>query len=218
MALAAREALAARASVRVFTWKPPAISWGRQQPLPDWALGLRGRAGGGLELVERPTGGGIAWHGSDVSVSMVAPRAGGWTLSSALCAACESAARLCEDVGAPASILWDAPARQRIACCLAEPSPYAVVSRGRKVAGFAARRYPEAWLIQGSLLVRSLPAALREHVPAEALAGTDRNACSLEEAAGRLVAPAEAAGWWTDLWRARVMQEPGGEPVIAHAL
>src|SRR3989338_5550523 len=89
-------------SVRVFTWSPPAISLGFKQQPPGWLEETRWR-NAGLELVERPTGGGIAFHGSDVSISVVAPRRPGLSPHALMSAVCDSATRLCHAYGLEAT-------------------------------------------------------------------------------------------------------------------
>ncbi|MBI2104765.1 MAG: hypothetical protein HYT90_04175 [Candidatus Omnitrophica bacterium] len=186
-------------TARLYRWAPPAISLGWKQPRPEWCEPARWTAAG-LEAVERPTGGGIAVHGSDVSIGVVVPRAAGCHLDTLMSAVCGSAAELCRAYGVAASTLLDAPADGRVTCCLAEPSPYAVLVGGRKVAGFALRRYPWAWLIQGSLLVRPIPEGLARAMPSEAIRELETRAVSLAEAAGETVTEQEAAERWAAHW------------------
>ena len=75
MATDARLAEEAIPTIRLFTWSPPAVSLGWKQPCPDWLRGDRWAASP-CEFVERPTGGGIAFHGSDLSLAVVIPRSG----------------------------------------------------------------------------------------------------------------------------------------------
>jgi len=88
----------------------------------------------------------------------------------------------------------------RITYCLTETSPYAVMIAQRKVAGFALRRYPESWLIQGSLLVRPFPEAMERALPAEVVESVRRRAVSLAEASGALLTEAAVAQRWLDHW------------------
>ena len=63
-------------TARFFTWRRPAISWGFKQSVPEWVSA----SSSAYERIERPTGGGMAFHGSDVSLAVVIPRAIGWPL------------------------------------------------------------------------------------------------------------------------------------------
>ncbi|HEX9780712.1 MAG TPA: hypothetical protein VGB20_05795 [bacterium] len=193
----AREA--PRAAARIFLWDPPAVSFGFRQFPPAW-WDPAGWAASGLEAVERPTGGGMAFHGSDVSFGIVVPRAGGLSLHEALRGACAAVTAACRSVGAPAEGVLEADRSRRVTYCLTEPSPYAVTVGGRKVAGVAARRYPAAWLVQGSILAEAppgrllaaLPDGVRRSLERRAVALTD---CANEPMTARGVAERLAAGW-----------------------
>jgi lipoate-protein ligase A len=206
-----RLAREAQACVRLFQWNPPAVSYGRAQPLPAWLCRLRRAEGRGAPaaVVERPTGGGIAVHGTDVSVSVVVPRSGQPRLRTLMEAVCVSAARLCAFYGAQATWTLEAPCLGRIAYCLTEPSPYAVWLNGRKVAGFAIRRYPESWLIQGSLLVRHVPDVLEALMPAQVRQRYRTRAVSLAEGIGHGLAESDVARQWATRWTAWWMVERG---------
>src|SRR3989338_5225382 len=90
MAFDERLAREAQPNVRVFTWAFPAISLGFKQESPVWLDRARWQADG-LELVERPTVVGIAFHGSDVSISIVVPRPSCPPISSLMRVVCERA-------------------------------------------------------------------------------------------------------------------------------
>lgn len=190
-------------TVRFFTWDPPALSLGWKQPEPGWLAPSRWAAAG-LELVRRPTGGGIACHGSDLSLAVIVPRAAGLRLDALMDSVCQSAALLCRMYGAHATTLRDAPGRRRITYCLAETSPYAVMIGARKVAGFALRRYPRTWLIQGSLLVRPLVRALKEAMPPLEAQRLHARAVPLADAAAMPLAESDLgerwAGHWSSWW------------------
>ena len=200
-------------AVRFFTWKPAGISLGWKQPRPEWLEAERWTRAG-LALVERPTGGGMALHGSDLSVSVVIPRDFRLPLGALMDAVCRSTTRLCRAFGARAEALLDCPSRARVVYCLAEPSSYAVLHGSRKLAGFALRRFRHSWLIQGSLLVRPLSPMLSEALPSPVRAAFESRACSLSEAAGCPVTePAAAGRWaesWGDWWEDASRQEAGG--------
>lgn len=216
--------------VRLFTWEPPAVSFGCRQPRPEWFDEVRWR-GSGLEWVERPTGGGIALHGSDVSLAVVVPRAIGLPLDQLMDLVCQSAVRLCRSYGLNAAPQVQTERPRRITYCLTELSPYAVSldpstrapdlaegSRsgfrptgamrefgglhGYKVGGFALRRYRESWLIQGSLLVRPLPRRLIQAIPREVADALGQRALSLAEASATPVTESDAMRRWAAHWGA----------------
>ena len=210
MALDERLAREAVLTARMFQWGVPAISLGWKQPAPAWLdpSVLREQ---GLECVERPTGGGIAFHGSDVSVSIIVPREFDLPLEAIMRSACRSAVNLCERYGA-AALSLDVPGRRRIDYCLTESSPYAIRLGGRKVAGFALRRYPKSWLVQGSLLVEPLPARLAQALPPMLASALADRAVALTEAADTPVDADAAASQWLKQW------EAGWEPLLLEAL
>ena len=194
MAVDERLASDAIPTARFFRWDPPAISLGWKQLSPEWAAGL--------DVVERPTGGGIAFHGSDVSWSVVLPRTHILSLHALMKTVCDSAMRVCASYGVPAETLVDCPGPQRITYCLTQPSAYAVLIGEQKVAGAALRRYPASWLIQGSLLVRPLPEQLRCALPAVVAAQLDQQAISLEQAAGHPLNEQQVIDRWAANWSA----------------
>ena len=221
--MACDEALArdAEPTTRCFLWDPPAISFGWKQALPYWFDRQR-CAAAGLEAVERPTGGGIAFHGSDLSLSVIAPRAPGLSLAALTNAVCQSAVRLCRAYGAEAGPSCEERGKERVTYCLCQESHYAVLVGGRKVGGFALRRYPEAWLIQGSLLIQPLPRALSEAIPDEVRRQLAARAIPLSETASSSVtASAAAARWaesWSEWWDAVLPDQASGHKLQAAGL
>ena len=186
-------------TVRFFRWDPPALSLGFKQPRPEWLKRPAWRAAG-LELVERPTGGGIAFHGSDLSVAVIVPRALTLPLATLLRIICQSTTSLCSLYAGEARGVLDAEGSRRITYCLTETSQYAVFIGERKVAGFGVRRYPRSWLVEGSLLVRPLPAALAQALPSTLRSQLQRHAVSLAEAAGEALDESEVAERWVERW------------------
>ena len=186
-------------TIRCFTWYPAAVSLGFKQPPPEWLTSSRWVAQG-LELVERPTGGGIAFHGSDVSLSVVVPRGCAVSLERIMRTVCQSAVQVCRAFGAEATPLLDVQTDGRITYCLTQHSPYAVLIGARKIAGFAVRRYADAWLIQGSLLVRRLPGLLARALPSDLLQRIEREAMPLCPFGG--TTEREVARYWSERWSA----------------
>jgi lipoate-protein ligase A len=186
--MACDERLAAEGmpTLRLFRWERPALSFGYRQQPPGWIDPSR-CAAWGVELVERPTGGGLAVHGTDLSCSMVVPRRSGRSLRGDMAALCERFAQRCRlfDV----MVEWDVETRRAspLRYCLTEPSPYALMVGRRKLGGFAVRAYAASWLIQGSLLVRPLAEAIRRVMPRSVQFDYETRAICLEEAAGSVI-------------------------------
>ena len=211
MALDERLALEAAPTLRLFRWDPPAFSLGWRQTRPTW-LDARVLRESGLELVERPTGGGLACHGSDLSCAVVIPRGDGQPIHQLMAAVCEAVVEVARSFGVEASALLEVPGHQRITVCLSEPSSYAVLTGERKLAGFALRRYPDSWLIHGSLLVRPLPAMLLEAMPGSVSGQVLASATSLSEAAGTLVWEQEVAVRLAERWSTAHVATPEHVP------
>ncbi len=182
-------------TVRFFTWARPAVTWGWRQAPPEWLPSAKG-----LDGAERPTGGGMALHGSDAAVAVVVPRFLGLPLSAIMAGVCGSTVRFCEAFGVAATACVDVRGGRRIEYCLTDVSPYAVTAGGRKLAGFAIRRVRDHWLIQGSVLLAPLPEVLQRQLPAEIRHRLAARAVSLSAAAGRPVTPGEALACWRDRW------------------
>lgn len=140
--------------LRVYTWRRPTLSLGRNQS-------ARGRydeerlRGSGLGVVRRPTGGRAVLHHREVTYSVTAPVTGGAPLG-------ESYARinrlLCDglrELGVPAEIVA-AAGRSPLpseAPCFETPTAGELVLDGRKLAGSAQWRDGGALLQHGSILV-----------------------------------------------------------------
>jgi len=188
--MALDEELARRAlpTLRLFRWARPTISLGFRQSAPAWAQEDR-LAAHGIDRIERPTGGGIAVHGSDLSCSVTAPRE--VRLHALMAGVCESLSEAIRAFGVAAS--WQAEVEQsrRIEYCLTESSPYAIMAGGRKVCGLAIRRYPHSWLVQGSLLLHRLPAVFERVMPPAVWESFVTRAVSLDEVSGRVIEQTE---------------------------
>jgi len=189
----------AQPTVRCFTWSPPAVSLGWKQIAPAWVERVTGQLAG-VDSVERPTGGGIAFHGSDVSIAIVVPRRWELPLASIMQTVCESARRLCGAHGLETTCAFNVPADARITYCLTQPSAYALFAGERKLAGFALRRYPNSWLVQGSLLIRPIPAPLSHRIPEELRCQLQARAISLSEATHSMLDERTVAVQWAQQW------------------
>jgi lipoate-protein ligase A len=188
-------------TLRLFQWTRPALSLGYRQPAPAW-LDPEALAAAGVETVERPTGGGLAIHGSDLSLSVVAPIAQAPSIRELMGMVCGAVAAALGGLGVSAQAQTEAAAGSRIEWCLAEASPYAVLAEGRKLCGFASRRLPGAWLVQGSLLVRPIPQVFERALPASVRAALAERAVALQQLTGRKLFDDELRAAIARAWRA----------------
>lgn len=130
-----------RPLLRVYTWLKPAISIGYFQKFPQSER----------EVVRRPTGGGLVYHGEDTTFTIVAPP--GHPLhrmrtSDAYCAIHQAVARA---IGAE---LQPTGATRGQYECFQKPVAGDVIADGRKLAGGAQRRNRDGMLHQGSIALR----------------------------------------------------------------
>ncbi len=183
MAIDERLAAAAQPAVRLFRWNRPAISLGLKQAPPPW-VNVSALSARGIDVVRRPTGGGIALHGSDLSCSVVAPLVPGRRIGVLMDGVASSLCRGLRTLGVRAAWEREATSAARITYCLTERSPYALMVDGRKLGGLAIRRTPVSWLIQGSLLVRALPPVFRLVMPESVRRAFEARAISVEDARG----------------------------------
>lgn len=203
--MAIDEALAreAQPTLRLFRWRRPALSLGRNQIRPDW-LDEKQMLTAGVEFVERPTGGGLALHGSDLSCSVVVPHAPGLTLSFLMAHVCRALAQAFSAFGPQVEWQGSLPAASRVVYCLAQPSSYALYAQGKKFGGFAIRRYPNSVLVQGSCAIRECPASIRELMSPAAADAYARASTWLEAACGCALDEHELVEQvirsWDDAW------------------
>jgi len=203
MSIDERLAHAAHPTLRLFRWPTPAVSYGFRQQPPCW-ISRETLSAYGIDLVERPTGGGVAVHGSDLSCSVTMPATRSRSLHEAMRLVCQSLADAVSSFGV--LVLWhgELERSRHIVYCLTEPSPYALTVRERKLCGLAARRYPVAWLIQASLLVSDLPRCFERVMPREVCEAFQTRAVSLEAAAQGRVAEDELIARIVQAWERRV--------------
>jgi lipoate-protein ligase A len=130
-----------RALLRVYSWLKPAISIGYFQKFP----------GGDREIVRRPTGGGLVYHGDDTTFTVVVPpghRLHRLTTSETYRLIHEAVAR-----ATGAELQQTGSARGQYEC-FQKPVAGDVVANGRKLAGGAQRRNRDGMLHQGSIAAR----------------------------------------------------------------
>ena len=162
MNMAVDEALlehAAAPSIRFYRWHSPALSFGYFGKFADVAAYALAR-----DLVRRWTGGGIVFHGEDLTFSIVIPAsytAFGESSISIYERIHDALCRVLNALGQPAVVTGGVTGPGRFAKeaavsaggynCFANPVHADVMIDGRKVAGAAQRRTRCGWLQQGSL-------------------------------------------------------------------
>jgi lipoate-protein ligase A len=130
-----------RPLLRVYSWTKPAVSIGYFQKFPETDR----------EVVRRPTGGGLVYHGEDTTFTVVAPP--GHPLhqmrtADAYCTIHGAIARL---TGAELQPTGKARGQYE---CFQQPVAGDVMAEGRKLAGGAQRRNRDGMLHQGSIAAR----------------------------------------------------------------
>src|ERR1043166_10186 len=133
---------------RVYGWTRPSISIGYFQEYPadyedDYAI------------VRRPTGGGLVWHGKDLTFTIVVPRAHALYRArgaESYGAVHEMLARALNRAGIACS--WrGAPSETAMGACFELPVPHDIMIDAKKIVGGAQRRTKFGLLHQGSLLL-----------------------------------------------------------------
>jgi lipoyl(octanoyl) transferase len=142
--------------LRVYTWVRPAVSFGYFQKFPA-------RVAAKYEIIRRPTGGGMVYHGDDTTYAVVVPP--GHPLyemktADAYCAIHKAVAAACEQStdkrsGRSPTIQTAPPTSPRGQYeCFRNPVHGDVISDGRKLAGGAQRRTKHGMLHQGSIAAK----------------------------------------------------------------
>lgn len=140
--------------LRLYTWQPACLSFGRNQPargIYDERIARENR----IDIVRRPTGGLAVLHDREITYSFVAPldllggpRASYCTINRALVSGLR---RIGVDAGLSGRI--DRSAFGSIQPCFAEPAEGEVVVAGRKLVGSAQRCERKTLLQHGSILL-----------------------------------------------------------------
>lgn len=165
------EAGRGRARFRAYGWHRPAFTFGYSQKIAWVRAQVRADAPEGVELIRRPTGGGVVDHREDWTYALVIPR--GHALETARAVesyravhaalvealvACGQAAVLkarCEtpETGEGEGEGADCAAPKGPTVCFARPELYDVLhpGSGAKIAGAAQKRTKEGLLFQGSI-------------------------------------------------------------------
>lgn len=191
-ALLAHARRTGEATLRLYAWSVPTLSFGRHERARG-AFDLRSLAAHGVAVVRRPTGGRALLHDREVTYCVTAPATGSLAASYAAINGLlvDALARL--GVRAAPAAPEGRPLRPDGAACFAEPAPGELTVDGAKLVGSAQLREDGALLQHGSILLeddQSRIAALRA---ATAAGGIRARPGAAPGAPGRLAPEGAAA-------------------------
>ena len=134
--------------LRVYAWTRPAVSFGYFQRLP---AGLAAQ----YEIIRRPTGGGMVYHGDDTTYTVVVPPCHPLYEMKTTDAYCAIHKAVAVAIGNKSQITnHRSPVPRTGYECFKNPVHGDVVDGGRKLAGGAQRRTKNGILHQGSIAVK----------------------------------------------------------------
>jgi lipoate-protein ligase A len=201
------------ATLRLYTWEPATLSFGRNEPATR-RYDRTAIEREGLPVVRRPTGGRAVWHDDEVTYAVAAPSAGFGTLRQAYREIHAMLADALAAQGAPVGLAADRPAvAVGAGACFASAAGGEVVAPGGgKVVGSAQVRGEGAFLQHGSVIL----GGAQERVAAVTLGAADPPhvvglrtllppARATREAVAQAIARTAAARW-------QVPAEPGSLP------
>ncbi len=153
-ALMARARRTGEAVLRVYGWRAPTLSLGRNQTARG-AYDLDRAAALGVGFVRRPTGGRALLHHREVTYSVTAPESFDPTLRGAYARINDLLLDALRSLGVAAD-LAQVPGRTLppgLAPCFDQPAAGEIVVRGRKLVGSAQWRHDGSLLQHGSILL-----------------------------------------------------------------
>lgn len=194
--------------LRLYRWRPPAVSYGFHQRREDFDLPAIDRLG--FDLVQRPTGGRAILHADELTYSVVGPSPSplfGDNLHTCYMRLNEPLVAFLRELGHEAEVsAGEDRSEQRQAVCFKSAGQHEIRIGGRKIIGSAQRRREGAFLQHGSILTGPRHADLLECLVPARRGGLDRErllavtcdlgqlrgqpltASELDELAGRLAA------------------------------
>lgn len=193
-----------RASLRLYRWSPPCLSFGRHES----AAARYDRAEierRGLAVVRRPTGGRAVWHEHEVTYAVAAPIAAFGSLRESYHAIHARLAAALRSLGLDVTLAPHRPAVRLsagAAACFATPVGGEVLVEGKKVVGSAQVRLGTAFLQHGSILLAGSQTLVDE--VSRAPLGLN-GATTLSAALGRPVSFAEVSDAVVRSWNAELL-------------
>ena len=154
--------------LRLYTWQPHCLSFGRHEPATRRYDAER-IAAMGIDTVRRPTGGRAVWHSQELTYAVAAPCRYFGSLQDAYLEIHRMLAGALLDLGVPASLApCNRPLPLDAGACFSQPAGGEVMTGTRKVIGSAQLRRGGALLQHGSILLQDeqhLVAALTKGIP-----------------------------------------------------
>lgn len=141
-----------------YTWQNKAISFGYRQKIAE-LIDLKKAAALGIELVSRPTGGGMVFHQpGELTYCLVAARA---LFPTGIISSCNAISKIIISGLNKLGLAVELAQQQGVTTCnqnlcFARATKYEVLSQGRKLLGSAQRRGKNVFLQQGSLPLTTL--------------------------------------------------------------
>lgn len=140
------------ALLRLYRWDPPCLSLGRHEPVSRYPA--LARAGEGVRVVRRPTGGRAVRHGDDLTYALAMPADGAGAVADVVRRVHATFAAALARLGLDATPADAGPAaRPDAGPCFARPAGGELLVGGRKVLGSAQVRERGALLQHGALLL-----------------------------------------------------------------
>ncbi len=138
--------------LRVYSWREPTVSLGRNQPAQGAYDAERAKELG-VSIVRRPTGGRAVVHWREVTYSVTAPIRG--RLSESYVATNRLLVNALQRLGVDADLAGDQTPIPKLSTspCFDAAAPGEVVARGRKLVGSAQWREDGATMQHGSILI-----------------------------------------------------------------
>jgi len=177
--------------LRIYGWKPHGFSLGCSQQA-ELVLHAEKCRKDGIPLVKRATGGGIIFHGNEVTYSLVCSEediGSPPSVKDAYRVICSFLIESYNRFGLQPCFAIDSPdGRQKIksSFCFSSFEDYDILVRGKKIGGNAQKRKKKIILQHGSVPLSLSMAGIRRYVK-EPLFSAEKNSISLEEAAGKKV-------------------------------
>ena len=158
-------------TLRFYSWSNPCISLGYSQD-PDKELFLDKCREQGIEVVKRPTGGGIVFHNEyELTYSLICNK-DDTRLPKGLIGSYMALSKVIieslRSLNVPAENTNSRHNRQA-RLCFSFPASYEIVLKGHKIVGSAQKRGKNALLQQGSIFIRSIEYIMGENIDRKAL-------------------------------------------------